>query len=78
MNIAELREWFNVVLQRHYPELMKIINKKKLEICILLFAIALIKNVMHHLAMEELAKKGFVNVSIYEGGMKQYNSVKGV
>jgi len=77
MSVVELQEWFNVVLQRHYPDLMKIINKKKLEI----YEIPIICYCAHkecnasHLAMEELAKKGFVNVSIYEGGMKEYNSV---
>ena len=30
------------------------------------------------LALEELAKKGFVNVSLYEGGMLEYNKKKGL
>ena len=48
MSVVELREWCNVVLQRHYPELIKIINKKNWEYMkFQLFVIALIKNVMH-------------------------------
>ena len=75
MSINELTEWFSIVIKRHYPELHKVISKGGLSI----YEVPIVCYCAHkdcnasELALEELAKKGFVNVSLYEGGMKEYN-----
>lgn len=74
MSVDQLNDWFSVVIKRHYPELQKMINKR-----LSVYEIPIVCYCAHkdcnasELALEELAKKGFVNVSLYENGMKEYN-----
>jgi rhodanese-related sulfurtransferase len=75
MSVDQLNDWFSIVIKRHYPELHKVVSKRGLSI----YEVPIVCYCAHkdcnasELALEELAKKGFVNVSLYEGGMKEYN-----
>ena len=79
MSVGQLNDWFSIVIKRHYPELQKMINKR-----LSVYEIPIVCYCAHkdcnasELALEELAKKGFVNVSLYEGGMLEYNKKKGL
>ena len=74
MSIKELNEWFTSVIDSHYPKLKKLLNNK-----LQLNEIPIISYCAHNKCTaskngaEELMKKGFVNVSLYEDGMKGYN-----
>ena len=75
MNINDLNIWLCSIINLHYSKLKKLVNNKlKLyEIPIICYC----KNNKCHAskkATEELMKKGFVNVSLYEDGMEDYNS----
>ena len=80
MSVEELHNWFKNVIKRHYLDIDKVIDNGKLKI----YEIPIICYCAHkdcnasELALEELAKKGFVNVSLYEGGMLEYNKKKGL
>ena len=74
MSIKDLNKWFTSIINLHYIKLKNLIpNKLKLyEIPIICYCVhnecSASKN-----GAEELMKKGFVNVSLYEDGMKDYN-----
>ena len=74
MSIKELNEWFTSVIDSHYSKLKKLLNNK-----LQLNEIPIICYCAHNKCSaskngaEELMKKGFVNVSLYENGMKDYN-----
>jgi len=74
MSIKELNEWFTSVIDSHYPKLKKLLNNK-----LQLNEIPIISYCAHNKCTaskngsEELMKKGFMNVSLYEDGMKGYN-----
>jgi len=74
MSIKDLNQWFTSIINLHYIKLKNLIpNKLKLyEIPIICYCAhnecSASKN-----GAEELMKKGFVNVSLYEDGMRDYN-----
>jgi len=74
MSIKELNGWFISVISSHYPKLNKLLNNNLQlnEIPIISYCVdnkcSASKN-----AAEALMKKGFINVSLYEDGMKDYN-----
>ena len=74
MSINELNTWFNSIIDLHYPKVKKLLNKK-----LQYYEIPIICYCAHNKCSaskngaEELMKKGFVNVSLYEDGMKDYN-----
>lgn len=74
MSVDDLRAWFLEVVQLHHPLLAEMIAARKLQI----YEIPIICYCAHSkcnasdLAMRELVKKGFINVLLYEGGMKEY------
>tara|TARA_Y100000741_G_scaffold171926_1_gene130222 strand:- start:366 stop:1223 length:858 start_codon:yes stop_codon:yes gene_type:complete len=74
MSIKDLNSWFLSIISLHYPKLKKILNNK-----LQLYEIPIICYCAHNKCSaskdgaEELMKKGFVNVSLYEDGMKDYN-----
>ena len=74
MSIKDLNDWFTSIINLHYPKL-KILIPNKLK----LYEIPIISYCAHNQctasknAAEELMKKGFVNVSLYEDGMRDYN-----
>lgn len=74
MEENELNKWFLEVVKLHYPKLLKYITTKKLDIK----EIPIITYCAHskcnasELAIEELMKKGFVNINEYSGGMEYY------
>ena len=75
MSIKELNSWFTSIINSYYPKLNKLLLSKKLqlnEIPIICYC-AHDKCTASKNGAEELMKKGFVNVSLYEGGMKDYN-----
>ena len=75
MDRNELFRWFLEVAEKHYDGLYQLLQTKKIDI----YEIPIICYCAHEkcnasqLASEQLIKKGFVNVSIYEGGMLEYN-----
>ena len=74
----DLFKWFNDVIKIHYPKLHTYIRNKKLKIN----EVPIITYCAHNkcnasqLTAEELMKKGFVNISEYSGGMKDYRIMK--
>lgn len=74
MSIKELNVWFSSIINLHYPKLKNLIrNKLKLyEIPIICYC-AHNKCSASKIGAEELMKKGFINVSLYEDGMRDYN-----
>jgi rhodanese-related sulfurtransferase len=74
MSIKELNTWFITLINSHYPKLKKLLNNK-----LQLNEIPIICYCAHNEcsasknSAEELMKKGFVNVSLYEDGMKGFN-----
>lgn len=74
MSIKDLNDWFTSIINLHYPKL-KILIPNKLK----LYEIPIISYCAHNKctasknAAEELMKKGFVNISLYEDGMRDYN-----
>tara|TARA_A100001011_G_C14321225_1_gene850753 strand:+ start:249 stop:1112 length:864 start_codon:yes stop_codon:yes gene_type:complete len=74
MNQRELHEWFKQVVKLHYPNIHKEITLKTInvkEIPIVAYC-AHEKCNASELLLEELLKKGMVNVYDYSGGMKEY------
>jgi rhodanese-related sulfurtransferase len=74
MSQSELQEWFYDIVVIHYPKLKEYLEKDKVEIYELpiITYCANEKCNASDLAMEELMKKGFVNVCEYSGGMQEY------
>ena len=77
MTISELEKWFKEVVELHYPKLNTYLKKNKLSI----YELPIITYCAHNkcnaseLAIEELMKKGFVNINDYNGGMKEYREI---
>jgi len=74
MSVNDLRKWFSEIISLHYPKLDKYIKSKKLdvyEVPIITYC-AHSKCIASELALEELMKKGFVNVCEYQGGIQDY------
>ena len=75
MTTEKLNEWFHDVVKVHYPKLYTYVKKKQLDI----YEIPIVVYCAHNKCSaskngaEELMKKGFVNVSLYEDGMRDYN-----
>ena len=74
MSFQELEKWVKEVISLHYPKLNTLIKNGKLEIyeTPLLFYCAHSKCNASDLAIEEIMKKGFVNVEEYSGGIMDY------
>ena len=74
MTTEELLEWFSDIIKIHYPLLHNLVTKKKID----LYEIPIITYCANHTCkaseytLEELMKKGFVNVGEYSGGIKEY------
>lgn len=74
MSQKDLFSWFKDVVSLHYPKLYKYLKDKKLSIS----EIPIITYCAHsgcnasELSLEELMKKGFVNVNEFPGGIKEY------
>lgn len=74
MSVKQLEKWMKEVIERNYPKLstqVKNGNVHVAEIPIICYC-AHSKCNASHLATTELMKKGFVNVEIYPGGMKEF------
>ena len=76
MSVKDLNEWFISVIDLHYPKLKKLLNKLKINEIPIICYCAHNKCTASKNGAEELMKKGFVNVSLYEDGMKDYNNHK--
>ena len=76
MTTNEINKWLKEIIELHYPILKKLIMSKKMEY----YELPIICYCAHNkcsaskIGCENLMKKGFVNVSLYEDGMKGYNS----
>tara|TARA_B110000285_G_scaffold231445_1_gene300188 strand:- start:29 stop:892 length:864 start_codon:yes stop_codon:yes gene_type:complete len=76
MSVDELKSWFCEVVKLHYPKLNTYLLKERIEP----YQIPIITYCAHsecnvsQLAIQELMKKGFVNISEYSGGMREYRS----
>ena len=74
MSVNELNNWFKNIIDLHYPILKKLIVKRKLDY----YELPIICYCAHNqcaaskTAAHFLMKKGFVNVNLYEDGMKGY------
>jgi len=74
MSQKELYEWFSDVVKINYSKLHKLLQKGKLNI----YELPIIVYCAHsgcnssNIAAKELLKKGFVNISEFKGGMKEY------
>ena len=74
MSTLELNNWLQHLIDLHYPLLKKLIKSKKLEY----YELPLICYCAHNkcsaskTAAINLMKKGFVNVNLYEDGLKGY------
>lgn len=74
MSVNELNNWFKQLIELHYPILKKLIKYKKIdyyELPIICYC-ANNKCSASKTAAINLMKKGFVNVSLYEDGIKGY------
>lgn len=74
MSQSELCNWFRDVVKLHYPKLHALLttNKVKINEVPIITYCAHEKCNASQLALEELLKKGFVNVNEYSGGMRDY------
>ena len=78
MSINELNNWFKNIIELHYPILKKLLKSKKLDY----YELPIICYCAHNkcsaskTAAINLMKKGFVNVNLYEDGMKGYKQHK--
>ena len=74
MSIKELNNWLYSLININYIKIKKILDTNKME----LYEIPIICYCAHNkcdaskIACESLMKKGFVNVSLYEDGLKGY------
>ena len=74
MSINELNTWFSSIIDLHYPKVKKLLNNKlKLNEIPIICYCAHNKCSASKTGAELLMRKGFVNVSLYEDGMKDYN-----
>ena len=74
MSQSELCNWFRDVIKLNYPKLHALLttNKVKINEIPIITYCAHEKCNASQLALEELLKKGFVNVNEYSGGMRDY------
>ena len=73
MSVEELHSWFREVVNTNYPKINKLIKEKKINIYELpVVYCAHNKCDGGHNCALELLKKGFVNISDFTGGMKEY------
>ena len=74
MTQKQLFDWISDLVSEHYPKFNKAISNGALEIRELpiITYCANKKCNSSHIALEELLKKGFVNLNEYDGGMKDY------
>lgn len=74
MSFTDIERWLKEVITLHYPKLNTLIKNGKLELyeVPLLFYCAHSKCNASDLAIEEIMKKGFVNVQEFNGGIKEY------
>ena len=74
MTSQEINKWLQNLIELHYPIFKKLLNLKKIES----YELPIICYCAHNkcnaskIGCENLMKKGFVNVSLYEDGMKGY------
>jgi rhodanese-related sulfurtransferase len=74
MGVSELQDWFKDVVRIHYPKLHTYIAKGRLDI----YEVPILTYCAHskcnasELAIEQLMKKGFVNIHEYKGGIQDY------
>ena len=75
MSQKKLHEWMSSIVDNDYPRIARALNDGKIQIKELPIVVycAHSKCNSSHIAAEELLKKGFVNISEYKGGMKEYN-----
>lgn len=75
MSQSAITKWIENLINMHYPELSLLLQKKVVsirEVPIITYCASKKCN-SSEIALEELMKKGFVNVNEYEGGMLDYN-----
>lgn len=74
MNFYDLTRWMKDVVKLHYPKLFKHVKSGKIKIYELPIVVycAHSKCTASEMTIKELLRKGFVNVSEYSGGMKEY------
>lgn len=78
MSVNELNNWFKNIIDLHYPLLKKLIAKRKLDY----YELPIICYCAHNecsaskTAAINLMKKGFVNINLYEDGLKGYKQYK--
>jgi rhodanese-related sulfurtransferase len=78
MSVNELNNWFKNIIELHYPILKKLIAKRKLdyyELPIICYCAHKECDASKNGAIN-LMKKGFVNVNLYEDGLKGYKQYK--
>ena len=75
MSQKKLHEWMSSIVDDDYPRIARALKDGKIQIKELPIVVycAHSKCNSSHIAAEELLKKGFVNISEYKGGMKEYN-----
>ena len=78
MSVNDLNNWFKNIIDLHYPILQKLIAKSKLDY----YELPIICYCAHNecsaskTAAINLMKKGFVNINLYEDGLKGYKQYK--
>ena len=78
MSISDLNNWFKHIIELHYPLLKKLLKSKKMDY----YELPIICYCAHNecsaskTAAINLMKKGFVNVNLYEDGLKGYKQYK--
>ena len=76
MSQNDVLKWFEEVIKIHYPKILVALKSKKIQ----LHEIPIITYCAHskcnasELLLEELMKKGMVNVNEYSGGMRDYRN----
>lgn len=75
MSQPKLYKWFHSIIDNDYPIIAKALKDKKIETKELHIVVYCAHRNCNssHIAAEELLKKGFVNISEYKGGMREYN-----
>tara|TARA_B110001450_G_scaffold144653_1_gene135303 strand:- start:2923 stop:3777 length:855 start_codon:yes stop_codon:yes gene_type:complete len=78
MSVNDLNNWFKNIIDLYYPILQKLIAKRKLDY----YELPIICYCAHNecsaskTAAINLMKKGFVNINLYEDGLKGYKQYK--
>ena len=77
MTQAELFSWIEDIIKLHYPKVFEALKKKEISV----YEVPIVTYCAHEkcnaseLLIEELMKKGIVNVNEYSGGMKTYRKM---